>query len=273
MLPLVVLNALMDMRNVVKGKYNGFEKRCLYNYTKYMLKSCFINDRGVAKFNGHTIYYLDKNMFYCLLFELYRQLEYNISLGTYDPLILDCGSNIGMSIRFFTELYPHATVVGFEPDPLTFSILEKNTSTLKNVELHNVALSDKEGYLQFFVNSQSHGSLSQNLFTPSALHSDKTVQVKAELLSNHIKRLNRKVNLLKVDVEGAEQEIFEDLYDTGTLTMVDNIICEFHFALREHPQEHLERLQKILTCSGFEYRIASVPNSLYLVLYAHRRYV
>ncbi len=273
MLPLIILNALQDMRSVIKGKYSGFEKRCLYNYTKYMLKSCFMDDNGVAKFNGRTIQYLNKDMFYCLLFELYRQLEYNISLGTYEPLILDCGSNIGMSIIFFKELYPYATVVGFEPDPLTFSILEKNTGTLDKVELHNVALSDEVGYLPFFVDSDSPGSLCQNLFTSSTLQSSKITQVKVELLSDHIKRLGRRVNLLKVDIEGAEQEVFDDLYNTGILAMVDNIICEFHFNLREHSQENLERLQGILTRSGFRYRIMSVPNNLYLVLYAHRGYV
>src|SRR6266536_970073 len=67
------------------------------------------------------------------------------------PTILDCGS-YGMSVLFFKTLYPGARIIGFEPDPLTFKILSQNVAQndLKDVELHQCALSDIDGCVEFY---------------------------------------------------------------------------------------------------------------------------
>src|SRR2546423_3692928 len=41
-----------------------------------------------------------------------------------DPLIIDCGANIGLSVIYFKYLYPRATIVAFEPDQKIFRVLE-----------------------------------------------------------------------------------------------------------------------------------------------------
>ena len=57
-----------------------------------------------------------------ILRELFREIFvggiYMFECNTDRPIIVDCGSDIGMSILFFKRLYPKARIIGFEPDPL-----------------------------------------------------------------------------------------------------------------------------------------------------------
>ncbi len=54
--------------------------------------------------------------------------------------------------------------------------------------------------------------------------------------------------LMKIDIEGSEVEVFEDLIETGSLFRVDGIMAEFHEfntpseERREHMTELRERL-------------------------------
>ena len=62
--------------------------------------------------------------------ELFRELFVD---GTYffeaendQPMIVDCGSNINMSVIFFKLLYPRSRILAFEPYPYTFEVLKEN---------------------------------------------------------------------------------------------------------------------------------------------------
>ena len=79
---------------------------------------------------------------------------------------MDCGSNIGISIMFFKALYPGARVIGFEPDPCSFKVLSDNVlaNNLSDVELHNIALSDHDMNIEFFISPDQKGSLQMSKY-------------------------------------------------------------------------------------------------------------
>ena len=58
-------------------------------------------------------------------------------------------------------LYPNAIIEGFEPEKETFLCLQENikNNSLKDVKLHKVALSNKEGKIDFFSDPETPGSL------------------------------------------------------------------------------------------------------------------
>src|ERR1700693_4874079 len=60
--------------------------------------------------------------FVCLFEEIFIRQDYIFVSRRPDPLIIDCGSNIGMSILYFKRRYPKARIIGFEPDPATFDM-------------------------------------------------------------------------------------------------------------------------------------------------------
>jgi FkbM family methyltransferase len=137
---------------------------------------------------------------------------------------MDCGSNIGMSILYFKCLYPGSTIMAFEPDPEAFGLLQENVkrNKLANVTVLNFALDFTAGKAILF-GSEKPGSLNKSLIRSSDRPIGTTIDSKR--LSEFI---DHPIDLLKIDVEGAEEKIIEDLIFHKKLSAIKNLIIEFH---------------------------------------------
>jgi len=160
-----------------------------------------------------------------------------------EKLIIDCGANIGLSALYFSEKYPNHEIICFEPDPIIFEILEQNLSTRKNngIVLKNKAIWISEDDLTFFRDGAMAGSFFESL-------NRSKIKVQSEKLSKY---LNRKVDLLKIDIEGAEVEVLKA--NELLLENVNNIFVEYHSYIGREQQ--LDIILKVLTKSGFRYQI------------------
>jgi len=69
-------------------------------------------------------------------------------------LILEIGANDGTHTIWFKELFPHATIHCFEPDPRAVSRFEVKTAGLTGVHLHQHVISNKVGEIDFFPSVQ-----------------------------------------------------------------------------------------------------------------------
>ncbi|HKZ65867.1 MAG TPA: hypothetical protein VJ111_05915, partial [Chitinophagaceae bacterium] len=76
-----------------------------------------------STFRGHTLYVHDYASFRLGKNEMFKEKVYKFTSSKKNPYIIDCGSNIGMSILYFKSLYPEARILGFEADPYIFSFL------------------------------------------------------------------------------------------------------------------------------------------------------
>jgi len=183
--------------------------------------------------------------------EVFIQQEYYFKTANPTPFIIDCGSHIGMSILYFKTLYPQARILGFEPAPETYRLLEENIkrNRLKDVRVLNIAVSNEEGMIKFY----GDASLKSSLFFQEG---KPEVEVKATRLSQYI---DRKVDFLKIDVEGAEGLVISDLAGAGKLSQVQQMVIEYH----HHPEkkEDLDALSsflKILEDHNFGYMIEGI---------------
>jgi hypothetical protein len=79
----------------------------------------------ILSFLNYSVRINDGPNFYILYKDIFIHRIYHFEAQRPDPLILDCGSNIGMSILYFKHIYPRARVIGFEPDPAIFPYLER----------------------------------------------------------------------------------------------------------------------------------------------------
>src|SRR5215211_233929 len=170
-----------------------------------------------------------------------------------DPFIIDCGSNIGMSILFFKTLYPNAKIIGFEPEESTYALLRKNIGSngLKGVRVYQVALGMEDTTTSFFVDPEQPGSLLMS--TNKARLPKKEILVRQRKLSAFI---DREVDCLKLDVEGAEDAVLQDLVSTGIITRIDQMLVEYHHHIDKNKDAFgafLGQLEK----SGFGYQIST----------------
>jgi FkbM family methyltransferase len=177
---------------------------------------------------GATIEFFDYETFATLFEEIYIGEMYRVTLDTPTPYILDCGANVGMSILYFKTLFPGARIRAFEADPETFAVLERNVrrNDWHDVDVMNVAVAAKAGRVRLHTGGTS-GGLSHAIVASPFVH-EGTVEVRSEQLSNSI---DAPVHVLKMDIEGAEDEVFEELENSGALAQVENLLLEYHHHL------------------------------------------
>jgi FkbM family methyltransferase len=206
---------------------------------------------------GFKIAYLGEVQLRYLIREIFIEGCYFVSVAKPNPVILDCGSNIGMSILYFKFLYPGARIIGFEPDPSTFKQLAENVHAngLAGVELHNIALSETEDDIEFFVSANERGSLLMSAYEQRL--SGTRITVPAKRLSTFVPD---KVDLLKMDIEGSETGVLGELEASGALARIDQMHLEYHHHISS-TRNSMSEVLALLERNGFGYQIqARSPN-------------
>ncbi|HTG80929.1 MAG TPA: FkbM family methyltransferase [Geobacteraceae bacterium] len=212
----------------------------------------------------------------CQLFdEIFINCIYHFTSAGDAPLIIDCGSNIGMSILFFKKLYPGARVVGFEPDRTTYGKLEENIrlNNLQHVRVYNQAVSDQNGTITFYKDPDIVGSHVMSVLDKRT--SGQKVEIDAVRLSEFI---TEEVDFLKLDIEGSETLVIRELSETNKLRMIKELIIEYHHHFLDKDDDNLSEFLHLLEKNGFGYQLASnvrIPFSRRisndLIIYAYRK--
>jgi FkbM family methyltransferase len=154
--------------------------------------------------------------------------EYGWNFSASPRVIIDAGGYTGLSAAFFASQYPDATIIAIEPSPDNFELLRLNTVHFPNVYPVNAAVWPESGTISLVdpgggpwaLRTMENAGDSTNLVAGSQA-------VRAVTIDEIIKEfcLDR-VDLLKMDVEGSEKEIF-DSAETW-LPSVDVICVELH---------------------------------------------
>jgi FkbM family methyltransferase len=190
--------------------------------------------------------------------EIFLRDEYFFITKKKNPVILDCGANIGVATLYFKWIYPGSKIYSFEPDKETFSLLEKNIkqNSLSDVSCFNSALSDRNGKLDFFIDKKNSGLLGMS--TKAERHYKDRVVVDSIKLSHFLKtKLKEKeVDFLKMDVEGEEIKVIKDLVKNNMLKKIKEGVIEYHHKFVNHRSE-LGAFLSMFEKQGFEYQIST----------------
>ena len=174
---------------------------------------------GASDLLGLDWDYVDAASFIYIYREVFERALYRFRSDSPSPLILDCGANIGLSVLYFKRLYPHCKIVAFEPDPTVFEVLSRNVtrSGLGDVTLENSAVWTADGELAFMCEGADAGRV--KMLDPEVTRRN----VKAVRLRD---RLNCNIDLLKLDIEGAEYDVLQDC--ASSLHNVKTLFVEYH---------------------------------------------
>ncbi len=163
------------------------------------------------------------------------------------PRILDCGANIGLASLFFRRLYPDARITAFEADPALFQILSANLAGngAQDVETRHAAVWTSTGTLTFQCEGSDSGMISA---LPGAV-AGRATTVPSLRLRDVIDQ--GPVDLLKLDIEGAEGAVLADCEPVlGRVKAIVMDLHEFDPAVRQAPA-----VLALLARAGFRYSI------------------
>lgn len=175
--------------------------------------------------------------------EIFADQSYRFETKSAQPIIVDCGSNIGLSCLYYHLHYPNAQIICYEPDPEISKVLQKNLNGLQNprIQLIQKAVWTENGELSFFQHDVDSGSVIN-----SGL--GKEVRVACVDLLKELKQHDH-IDFLKMDVEGAEFALIPHI--VPALGRIQNLFIEYH----SFPGQE-QSLSTILNCleqAGFRY--------------------
>ena len=160
--------------------------------------------------------------------EVFLEETYGFDSNVPDPRVVDCGAHMGMSTLYFKWRYPSARVETFEPDPSLFKILAANVALnkLDDVSMHRAAVGSSDGHATLYTNNDFFAGQANSLLRDNLAGLAVTgVDVKTVRLSDFI---SEPVDFLKMDVEGAELAVVQELSQAGGLAQVRATALEFH---------------------------------------------
>jgi FkbM family methyltransferase len=251
----VISNAVSGIGKKIKKAFvNPYHKiglswgqvRVLKNLPEY-------NQNSINLFN-HKIFFKGRNEFLHGLNEIFIDEIYKIKLPQ-NAKILDCGAHIGLSVIYFKRICPASFITAYEPDEQNFNLLKQNIQSfqLKDVDLRKEAVWVADTELNF----SNEGSMASKIETNNTIGG---MRVKAIRLNESI---NDKIDLLKLDIEGAEYEVIKDI--ENKLSFVQNIFLEYHGKFSQNIE--LIELLQILKRNQFTFYIkeahASYPTPFF----------
>ena len=149
-----------------------------------------------------------------------------------NSIVIDMGANIGDITSIFARF--DCKVYSFEPTKYTFDILDKRFSKNEKIKCYNKACWIKNEKIKFYHHEWSKYN-SVHWSNGNSLKEDKTninkqdfEYVEAIDISEFINNLETDIDLLKIDIEGAEIEVINHLIDTGIIHKIKKIVCEVH---------------------------------------------
>jgi FkbM family methyltransferase len=160
--------------------------------------------------------------------QVFIQQEYDFDISRAPKVIVDAGANIGLASIYFANKYPDAKIIAIEPEQSNFKLLEMNVSPYPNVIPVQAALWNKNEDINLIDPGLGKwGFMTEIKNASDELSSNACHTVEAMTIDKIMQNFNlEKIDILKIDIEGAEREVFND--SSSWIDRVDSLIVELH---------------------------------------------
>jgi FkbM family methyltransferase len=202
---------------------------------------------GSVTLLGYDIEYADLLSFCPQFHEIFVTRGLGFRAATATPRILDCGANIGAASLFYKREYPGARITAYEADPALCAMTKRNLARngAADVDVVHAALWTSNGQVTF----RAEGSDSGMIDGLAGIVDARAVTVPSLRMRDVLER--DRIDMLKLDIEGAECAVLEDC--EPVLDRVNAIVMDLHeFDPRDRQSP---RVFECLTRAGFVYSI------------------
>ena len=177
-----------------------------------------------------------------------------------DLIIFDVGAHHGLTAREFRAFFPASCIHCFEPFPESFEILARTTSSDSFIINHNFGISNENKKLAFHSNessatnsilsTDSRGSMT---WGKGLLETKEIVQADFRSLDSFAQEYSiPHINILKLDVQGAEHLVLEGARSLCEQKMIDLIYMEIIIQPTYKRQRRLDEVLAYLNDIGFD---------------------
>lgn len=178
--------------------------------------------------------------------EIFVDEIYRFNSDGQQPIIFDCGANVGTSCLYFKQLFPNAKIKAFEADPMIANILTSNLSKngISDIEIINKAVWIDDNGVEFGSEGADGGSINSV---------GNKIKIESIRLKDFLDK-EEKIDLLKIDIEGAECQVLKDCCES--LGNVQNLFVEYHSWNNEN--QKFSEILRIFEDNGFRYYIEDI---------------
>jgi FkbM family methyltransferase len=159
---------------------------------------------------------------------------------------IDIGANVGLFAIFAKLNCPDASVDCYEPAPNTLELLKRNTAQLDNVKVHSRGVANFTGKTKIFMSALNTGATSiKSIGQHQALDEYEIKLVEARAVIEN----KEKVDVLKIDTEGCEVDVLENLKQHNLFSKINFIMLEYH---SEADRRKIDQLLDEYTIFGYQ---------------------
>jgi FkbM family methyltransferase len=202
----------------------SLQEKSSFTYTLFLLKwNKWVQPQNIVitvPFKKYRLKVYNSETTQFLFKEIFLHRVYRLPLIRADK-ILDAGANIGLATIYFHKEKPEAKIVAYEPAQSAFDLLKVNVNFVNaNVEAYKKAVSDFNG--DVFEESVGEPSAVNQKFSLSG----SGARIDCERLSEKLETGN--YDVVKLDVEGTEENILKDCFEKNVIQKVNCWFIEFH---------------------------------------------
>ncbi|MFC1902647.1 FkbM family methyltransferase [Chloroflexota bacterium] len=207
----ILLSFIMTVRKLLQGTFMETlpSVKSVHNFLFWNLlpKQRIIEDQGSRMYmNPDNLPERFKETFKChitsggyeeLTTELFKQV---INEG---DIVVDVGANIGHFTLLASRLVgKEGRVYAFEPETFNHSLLVRNIelNEYQNITVEQKAISNTTGTIKLFIDNENPGAHTIRRYSSKK----EFIEVKSLTLDDYFKARERTINVIKMDIEGAE---------------------------------------------------------------------
>lgn len=236
-------NLIVLAKNYVLNLDNKFDGLSIVNHKEGFL----------IRFSELEIYIESLEEFH-ILNEVFINDDYRFSSNS-KSILIDIGANIGISSLFFSRCKYINKIFAFEPVKDTYDQAQYNlklNEKINKVEwIKNVGLGRNNRKESFLFDSKTKGNTGiRGKLSPSYLENEFAIKREVQIcdasveINKILKTVNDEKIIIKMDCEGAEYEILDNLFESGVIDQIDVLLLEWH-------DNGVEEIEKLLLESGF----------------------
>jgi FkbM family methyltransferase len=160
--------------------------------------------------------------------QIFENQEYDFVVQESPKIIVDAGANVGLASLYFANRFSEAKIFSIEPELSNYKILKMNIASYSNIIPINAALWNRNEEINVVDPGfnkwgfMTLGKEYQEEKIGKVNHKVQGITVDKIIEDNEIE----KIDIMKMDIEGAEREVFMDV--ESWIGKVDVLIVELH---------------------------------------------